>query len=155
MLGYALTPQFLTPYRGVHYHLKEWAQVLDGCPSNPKELFNLRHSSLRNIIERVFGVVKRKFKILRVQSEYSLTSQIQLVPALACITNIIHWYEGEEIFESEDNDTEIEGIHFDEAFAQAMEQSSAQAYKDAAKFWDELAQQMWTDYQNYLVANSM
>ena len=49
--GYANTPSFLTPYRDVWYHLKEF-----GCghqqPSNYKELLNHRHIVLRNHIER-------------------------------------------------------------------------------------------------------
>ena len=50
--GYGLSEHVLTPYRGVRYHLKEFD--VDG-PQNAKELFNLRHSSLRNVIERMYG----------------------------------------------------------------------------------------------------
>ena len=39
----------ITPYRGVRYHLKEYGRR---GPENEKELFNLRHASLRNEIER-------------------------------------------------------------------------------------------------------
>ena len=45
--GYGLSEHVLTPYRGVRYHLKEFE--VDG-PQNAKELFNLRHSSLKNVI---------------------------------------------------------------------------------------------------------
>ncbi|XLU81807.1 hypothetical protein S245_005227, partial [Arachis hypogaea] len=50
--GFMLKSGILTPYRGVRYHLKEY---LVREPQNLKELFNHRHSSLRNIIERCFG----------------------------------------------------------------------------------------------------
>jgi hypothetical protein len=53
--GYGLSKYLLTPYRGVRYHLKEWANT-NQRPQNKEELFNLRHASLRNIIERTFGV---------------------------------------------------------------------------------------------------
>jgi hypothetical protein len=33
-------------------------------PTNARELFNLRHSSLRVTIERAFGALKNRFKIL-------------------------------------------------------------------------------------------
>ena len=33
-------------------------------PQSKEELFNLRHSSLRNIIERTFGILKNRFQIL-------------------------------------------------------------------------------------------
>jgi hypothetical protein len=69
--GYGCTEFVLAPYQGIRYHLKE--QRLAGqTPENAKELFNLRHSSLRNVIERIFGVVKRKFKILGIIAEYSI-----------------------------------------------------------------------------------
>jgi hypothetical protein len=49
----------MTPYRRVRYHLKEVRQA--GLkPENAKELFNLQHSSLRNVIKRIFGVLKRQ-----------------------------------------------------------------------------------------------
>ncbi|KAF4030639.1 DDE superfamily endonuclease [Phytophthora infestans] len=62
--GYGLSKKVLTPYRGVRYHLKEWSKA-SGRPKNGKELFNLRHSKARNVVERVIGVLKRRFKILR------------------------------------------------------------------------------------------
>ncbi|XP_058740988.1 uncharacterized protein LOC131613326 [Vicia villosa] len=50
--GFMLTSGLITPYRGVRYHLKEYSAR--NPPQNSKELFNLRHSSLRNAIERAF-----------------------------------------------------------------------------------------------------
>ena len=62
----------MSPYRGVRYHLKEVRQA-DKGPKNAKELFNLRHSSLRNVIERIFGVLKRQWQILGGKGcEYSI-----------------------------------------------------------------------------------
>ncbi|GJY26317.1 putative nuclease HARBI1 [Tanacetum coccineum] len=52
----------IAPYRGVKYHLKEYSTR---APQNPRELFNLRHASLRNSIERAFGVLKKRFPIIR------------------------------------------------------------------------------------------
>ncbi|KAL0435078.1 UNVERIFIED_CONTAM: hypothetical protein Sradi_0215700 [Sesamum radiatum] len=40
--GYANGEGFLTPYRGLRYHLKEWERG-GGGPQNARELFNLRH----------------------------------------------------------------------------------------------------------------
>ncbi|XP_043693028.1 uncharacterized protein LOC122643476 [Telopea speciosissima] len=48
--GFANQNGFLRPFRNVRYHLKEW-QNSNLSPTD-KELFNLRHSSLRNCIER-------------------------------------------------------------------------------------------------------
>jgi DDE superfamily endonuclease len=51
----------ITPYRGERYHLKEYSK---NPPQNHRELFNLRHASLRNSIERAFGVLKKCFPII-------------------------------------------------------------------------------------------
>jgi hypothetical protein len=63
--GYGLSASVQVPYRGVRYHLKEFHPNAGGRPKDYKELFNLRHAQLRNIIERCFGLLKRRFKILR------------------------------------------------------------------------------------------
>ncbi|KAG6530240.1 hypothetical protein ZIOFF_012463 [Zingiber officinale] len=59
--GFMLKRGLITPYRGIRYHLKEYSRC---GPTNAKELFNLRHTSLRNAIERAFGVLKKRFPII-------------------------------------------------------------------------------------------
>jgi hypothetical protein len=49
---------------------------------------------LRNVIERIFGVAKRKFKILGVTAEYSIQTQIHIVLAVLGLANFITKYEG-------------------------------------------------------------
>jgi hypothetical protein len=64
-VGYGAKPGFLPPFRVVRYHLNEGEGGVGVNPvQNEKELFNLRHSSLRVILERAFGSLKRRFKIL-------------------------------------------------------------------------------------------
>jgi hypothetical protein len=50
-------------------------------------------TSLRNVIERIFGVVKRKFKILAQVAEYSIDTQVDLVLALCGLYNFIRQHE--------------------------------------------------------------
>jgi hypothetical protein len=52
----------MPPYRGVRYHLSEYGPR--NLPSNDRELFNLRHSSLRVIVERAIGALKNRWRIL-------------------------------------------------------------------------------------------
>ena len=87
--GYYNASFMMTPYDGTRYHLKEW--IRDGVDKlrNKEELFNLRYSSARNVVERLFGVFKRKFKVMRFHVEYSLDCQIDLVMALAVVFNFI------------------------------------------------------------------
>ncbi|KAK1629241.1 hypothetical protein QYE76_003556 [Lolium multiflorum] len=54
--GYACRPDILPPFRKTRYHLNEFSPR--HRPQNAKELFNLRHSSLRITIERVFAALK-------------------------------------------------------------------------------------------------
>jgi hypothetical protein len=84
--GYALSEHVLTPYRGVRYHLKEFEA--DG-PQNAKELFNLRHSSLRNVIERMYGVLKRRFPILVKMSPYQYEFQCDIVHCTFLLHNFV------------------------------------------------------------------
>ena len=56
----------MAPYRGVRYHLKKYsAHGLE----NTEEIFNHRHSSLCNVIERTFGVLKKRFPIISGMTE--------------------------------------------------------------------------------------
>jgi DDE superfamily endonuclease len=59
--GIGLSEVLLTPFKRVRYHLKEFE--VNG-PVNAKELFNLRHASLRNVIERMYGNIKLRFPVL-------------------------------------------------------------------------------------------
>ncbi|KAK2638957.1 hypothetical protein Ddye_026752 [Dipteronia dyeriana] len=53
--GYTNDEGFLASYRGTRYHLSEWR---DGyTPVNHEEYFNMNHSSARNVIERLFGLL--------------------------------------------------------------------------------------------------
>ncbi|XP_029153454.1 uncharacterized protein [Arachis hypogaea] len=62
--GYTNGPGFLAPYRGTRYHVREWAQGTR-APRNYQEYFNRKHSSARNVIERCFGLLKKRWSILR------------------------------------------------------------------------------------------
>ncbi|XP_057545891.1 uncharacterized protein LOC130824888 [Amaranthus tricolor] len=65
-LRFANAEGYLAPYRGTRYHLNLWRGTI---PTNYKELFNLQHSSARNTIERAFGLLKKRWSILRDPNE--------------------------------------------------------------------------------------
>lgn len=91
----------LTPYRGVRYHLQEWARG-NKRPQNKEELFNLRHSRLRNVIERIFGVLKAKFKILLNPRPFKLPTQVRVVSAICILYNILVSIQEEGILEEDE-----------------------------------------------------
>ncbi|KNE95129.1 hypothetical protein PSTG_11606 [Puccinia striiformis f. sp. tritici PST-78] len=73
--GFGLRQGLMTPFRGIRYHLKEQA-IAGRKPSNSKELYNLRHATLRNIVQRIFGCIKRKFSILQGAPKIKLKKQV-------------------------------------------------------------------------------
>ncbi|KAL0401180.1 UNVERIFIED_CONTAM: hypothetical protein Slati_4147900 [Sesamum latifolium] len=86
--GYKNGEGFLTPYRGVRYHLREWDRGTGG-PQNRHELFNLRHSSARNVIERTFGLLKVRWGILRSPALYPIEVQNKIIMACCFLHNFI------------------------------------------------------------------
>ena len=74
--GYGVRKGIISPYRGVRYHLKEFS---DNPPRNDKELFNLRHSSLRTSIGRCFRVLKKRLHVLDAEPFWSFPTQVDVV----------------------------------------------------------------------------
>lgn len=86
-IKYANLPGFLAPYHDVPYHLKGLPG--DHHPQDAKELFNQRHSLLRNVTNRIFGALKARFPILTSTPPYPLQTQVKLVVAACAIHNYI------------------------------------------------------------------
>ncbi|KAF3781703.1 putative nuclease [Nymphaea thermarum] len=63
--GYPNIVGLLTPYRGHRYHMSEFSAPGPRTPRTQEELFNHRHSSLQNVVERTFGMLKGRFPILK------------------------------------------------------------------------------------------
>ena len=97
--GYVNKGTILTPFRNVKYHLKEQLGSKDP-PGTPEELWNLRHASLRNEIERIFGVVKMRFPILNTGRKFPLATQFRLIHALCALHNFIRrWRTGDDMYD--------------------------------------------------------
>ncbi|XP_028108003.1 uncharacterized protein LOC114306876 [Camellia sinensis] len=115
--GFTNMPGFLAPFRSQRYHLQEF----HGCQySGPKELFNHRHLSLRNVIERTFGVLKKRFPILRSMPNYKSTRQGPLVIACCVVYNWIRLHaDMDPFFMEADNEmaaeVEADGLVGDQA----------------------------------------
>lgn len=58
-------------------------------PSGKKEIFNHAHSSLRNVIERAFGVLKMKWRILLNMPSYPCEKQALIIIACMALHNFI------------------------------------------------------------------
>lgn len=107
----------LTPYRGVRYHLQEWGKG-NRAPQNKEELFNHQHSKLRNIVERIFGVLKAKYKILTRPRSFKLAAQVRVVAAICVLHNILSDIneEGHSLNIDDSYENEQEPIRVEQAY---------------------------------------
>jgi hypothetical protein len=124
-------------------------------PQTPQELFNLWHAALRNPVERIFGVIKRRWPILSATPQYSFRTQAEIVPALCALHNFIRWRDPYEI-------EMFGGVQqtYDECFGMPSNVLSSQRpvftrvtrseQLRADTRRDDIANAMWTHYQNEL-----
>ena len=85
--GYPNRLGYLAPYNGTKYHLSEYRDGPE--PQGKKEIFNYAHSSLRNVIERSFGVLKMKWRILLQMPSYAPHKQSQIIVACMALHNFV------------------------------------------------------------------
>ena len=78
---------YLGPYKGERYHLQDFRHR--GQPRNQQEVFNRTHSSLRNVIERSFGVWKQRWRILQNMHVYPYKTQVEIIVASMALHNYI------------------------------------------------------------------
>ncbi|XP_059623167.1 protein ALP1-like [Cornus florida] len=72
-------------------------------PRGREEVFNHRHSSLRNIIERCFGLLKMRFAILKAMPPYKFSTQVLVVMACCTLHNFIrNQYQPDDLFDGDD-----------------------------------------------------
>ena len=103
--GYPNTRGYLAPYKGsnIRYHIPDFRRgetAAHRAPRGAKETFNYQHSSLRNVIERTFGVWKARWAILKdMHVGWSYETQVQVVLASMAIHNYIRMNgRGDEAF---------------------------------------------------------
>lgn len=135
-------------------------------PADHEELFNLRHATLRNIVEQTFGIFKRRFAVTATAPEYPLKFQVELIPALCALHNFIlthdpnnnaigHWVPEDGLSTSsqqsthgghdEEGDDDIQDV---ETVVQGSITEEERTRTGQRR--DELAQQMWDDYLEYI-----
>ncbi|XP_010475193.1 PREDICTED: uncharacterized protein LOC104754661 [Camelina sativa] len=171
--GFANRLSFLAPFRGVKYHLQEFAgqgrdpetpyelfnlrhaslrnefagQGRD--PETPYELFNLRHASLRNVIERIFGIFKSRFAIFKTASPFSYKKQAGLVLACAGLHNFLRreCRSDEGVFPNENNavNNGNNSVNIDESEREEPLETQEQDRENANNWRQSMAEDMWKD----------
>ena len=148
--GYVCSDIILSPYRGYRYHLKEGLSAR-AKPACKEELFNLRHAQLRNEVERIFGVAKRRFPILdKAYETLDMQKQVHLVYALTGLHNFIRQHATRfDLFDTE-------GIEKGDREARANAETSIRAdtssveQRNQMETWrNQVAEEMWQGYIEY------
>ena len=98
-------------------------------PRGKKEQFNYAHSSLRNVIERSFGGLKIKWRILLDLPSYPMPKQSQIILACMALHNFIR--------DSFLGDTDFDQVDHDENYVPFTEPSSSEANVANTRHGDE------------------
>ncbi|KAL8126422.1 hypothetical protein AgCh_013639 [Apium graveolens] len=131
------------PIHKVRYHLKEFGGQ-GRHPRNAEELFNLRHSSLRDVIDRIFGIFKSRFKIFKVAPPFPFQVQAELVFACAGLHNFLRKVCSSDEFSVKVEDDQ--SSHIEEADNPELSMSSQQQQRTEAHTWRvKIANSMWED----------
>ncbi|KAK9272514.1 hypothetical protein L1049_002887 [Liquidambar formosana] len=88
-VGYPNMKGYLAPYKAERYHLPDFHRGSQA--RGPRELFNQAHSSLRNVIEHSFRVLKARWQILSKMHPYEYDTQVDTVAASMALHNFIRW----------------------------------------------------------------
>jgi hypothetical protein len=113
--GYTNGDGFLAPYRGRRYHIQEWI-VGRRAPQTREELFNYKHAKARNVIERCFGILKKRWAILRSPSFYPMRAQNRMIIACSYLHNFIRMEMSVDLEENSDiidNEMSVGGEEID------------------------------------------
>lgn len=97
-VGYNIRVGFLAPYCRVWYHLSDFSERI---PSSYKKPYDYWHLFFRTSVERAFGFLKGRSKILASSPYFPFRTQVDLV--LACILhNFIITNGSDEFIRTED-----------------------------------------------------
>jgi len=119
----------------------------------------MRHASARNVIERIFGILKRRFRILQIPMEYDMSIQALIPPALAALHNFIRQYDPGEICiynyvnnpNNPNNDDELldiqMGVHPGSVGELELAAVTPHERARANERRDRIADEMWEQYQ--------
>ncbi|XP_068342488.1 uncharacterized protein [Pyrus communis] len=144
--GYANMKGFIAPFQGVRYHANEYRGA-NQLPRNARELFNHRHSSLRNVIQRSFYLLKTRFPILKLAPQYAFHIQRDIVIAACVLHNYIRRMSKKDwLFSSAEGTTMDELPDLDENLDTEL-LTSIQEHV-ALSVRESIATEMWDDFIN-------
>ncbi|KAK6160432.1 hypothetical protein DH2020_003813 [Rehmannia glutinosa] len=147
--GFPNRRQFLAPFRGVQYHLQDFGGE-GRHPENARELFNMRHASLRNVVERIFGIFKSRFAIFKSAPPFPFRTQVELVLACAGLHNFLRkeCHSDEFPIEPDDEDSSQPSLLTKTEDEVDVLQTQEEQRENANEWRNSVAQEMWSDVLN-------
>lgn len=125
-------------------------------PATKQELYNLRHASARNVVERIFGIVKKRFRILLLAPEFDMDIQTHIPRVLCALHNFIRRHDPTDANDEEYalaadvSHVRVNGPGIGELATNTV---NAAERMEASNARDQIAEQMWEDYQQILHDN--
>jgi hypothetical protein len=113
-------------------------------------LYNLRHSQARNVVERIFGVLKKRWDILNRPSQYNISVQARIPAGLAAIHNFIMDHDDTDIehyLQLEDIDMHEHAKPLGDLGHGAIPRAESER---ASVLRDHISTEMWESYQQFL-----
>ena len=156
-LGLPIGTSFLPPHKSTRYHVQEFNSSGRRITSK-KELYNYRHSSLRMVIERSFGVLKARFPILNLMPSYKPIRQRYVIIVCCALHNFIRMNNRrDELFrtigesDGEGSATNSEGggdvgASTSSATQRHVLEMSSASKRAMAQLRDNITDTMWNDY---------
>ncbi|KAL8481365.1 hypothetical protein ACS0TY_027758 [Phlomoides rotata] len=143
--GYPNCEGFLTPYKGVRYHLSEWSSR---HPQSHQEYFNMKHTRARNVIERTFGLPKMRWGILSSPSWYPIKTANKITMACYLLHNYIRKEMDVDPLESDLDDYISNSPNIGEADDGTDIVDSLDATPEWTIWRDSLAMNMFNEWRN-------
>ena len=108
------------------------------------------------MIERIFGVVKCQFHVLQTPLEYNMDIQARIPTALCAIHNFVRQYDPDAFFDSELTEGDLSAeLGGDELGVLGDGPVDAAERRQADQRHDNIAQEMWEDYQQGLACRGI
>lgn len=124
-------------------------------PETKEEVYNMRHASARNVIERIFGVVKKRFRMMRNGSEYPVHLQPRITYLMAWLHNFILQESPNDLDRFNEfgpafqPDPRNAIIHPDDEPQLHVYGTPAQETRQAIILRDKIATGLWRSYKRY------
>ena len=119
---------------------------------NKEELYNLQHAQAHNVVEWIFGVLKKWWDILNQLPQYDMSIQAHISAGLAAIHNLIVDHDDTDIeHHLQDIDTHEDTQPLGDLGHGAIPWVESER---ASTVCDSIATEMWESYQQLLQDHS-